>query len=58
MDLIGILTLIQTIATVLSLLVTIFVASKVIKIETQIKNNVTVDGNSNIVAGRDADVKR
>lgn len=44
--------IIQTIISFLSLLVTIFVASKVIKIQQ------SVQGDENIVAGRDANVKK
>jgi len=51
---VDILSLIGNIASILSLIISIFVASRVISIE----NKITVDGEENIVAGRDARVER
>jgi len=46
--------IIQTILAFLSLIVSLFVASKVIKIQ----QDIDVRGDENIVAGRDVNVKR
>ncbi len=49
-----ILTILSSIASIISLLITIFIASKVIKISQQFD----VEGIDNVVAGRDANVQR
>ena len=51
MDILGV---IQTIIAFLSLLVSLFVASKVVKLEQHIE----VQGEHNVVAGRDASVDK
>lgn len=53
-----VLAMIGSVCSILSLLISIFVATKVISISNRFSSSAKVDGDGNLVVGRDANVRQ